>query len=195
MPLVSPRLPIHHRLHVDRCTEHVVDVVDAAIVLGTIILPRAEHGIAGHHELFAWILREVTLGVLFYDLLVFGDYFLQGLGVEIGIELRFLLFLLGIEDFIKDRFFDVEHDVAEHLDQAPVGVRGEAWIVAALGEGFDAIVVEAEVQNRVHHAGHGELRARAHTHEQRILARAQLLSLQRLQLSQRFVHLPIDVGR
>ena len=91
----------HHGLHVDRGAEHVVNVVDAAIVLGAIVLPGAEHGIARHDQLLVRVLREVLLGVLLDDLLVFGDDFLQRLGVEIGIELGFLLLLLAIEHFFE----------------------------------------------------------------------------------------------
>ena len=40
-----------HGLHVDRCAQPVVDVVDAAIGLGAIVLPAAEDGVAGLHQL------------------------------------------------------------------------------------------------------------------------------------------------
>ena len=40
-----------HGLHVDRGAEHVIDIVDAAIVLGAIVLPGAEHGVARHDQL------------------------------------------------------------------------------------------------------------------------------------------------
>ena len=36
-----------HGLHVDRCAQPVVDVVDAAIGLGAIVLPAPEDGVAG----------------------------------------------------------------------------------------------------------------------------------------------------
>ena len=62
-----------------------------------------------------------------------------------------------------------------------------------LRQRFHALVVQAEVQDGVHHAGHGELRARAHADQQRIVARAELLPLQLLQLRQRLVHLAVDV--
>ena len=71
-----------HGLHVDRGAQHVVNVVDAAIVLGAIVQPGAEHGVARHHQLLVRVLREVALGVLLHHLLVFGDDFLQRLGVD-----------------------------------------------------------------------------------------------------------------
>ena len=164
-------------------------------MLGPIVLPGAEHGIAGHHELFARILRKVALGMLLDDLFIFNDYFLQRLRVEIGVELGLLLFLLGVEHFIERRFFDVEHNIAEHLDQPPVGVGRKPWIVAAFGQSFRALVVQSQIENRVHHAGHGKFRARAHADQQGVLASAQLLPLQSFQLGQRLVHLPVDFFR
>jgi hypothetical protein len=109
--------------------------------------------------------------------------------------LVFLLFLLGVEDFFKHRFLDVEHDVAEHLNQAAIGVVGEARIVGALGQRLDALIVQAEVEDGVHHAGHGKLRARAHADQQRVLALAELLALQSFELGQRFFHLAVDFFR
>ena len=188
-------IAVHHRLHVDGRAQHVVDVVDAAIVLGAVVLPGAEHGVSRHHELLVRILREVALGVLLYDLLVFGNDFLQSLGVEIGVELGLLLFLLGIEHFLERRLLYIEHDIAKHLNQPAVGVGRKARIVAALGQRFHALIVQAEIENRIHHARHGKLRAGAHAHQQRILARAQFLALQRFQLRQRFIHLPVDFAR
>ena len=127
------QVAVDHRLHVDRGAEHVVgNIVDAAIVLGAVVLPGAEHGVARHDQLLVRILREVALGVLFDDLLVFLDDFLQRLGVEFGVELYLPLLLLAVEDFFELGLFDLEHDVAEHLNQPAVGVIGKARIVLRL---------------------------------------------------------------
>ena len=149
----------HHRLHINRCAEIVRDVVDAAIMLRPIVLPRAKYGVTRHHKLFFGILREVALGVLLDDLLVLFDDFLQRLGVKVGIELRLLLLFLAVENVLKLGFIDVEHDVAEHLDQSAVGVVRKPRIVRQPGQCLHALVVQPEVQDRIHHARHGKLRA------------------------------------
>ncbi len=90
-------------------------------------------------------------------------------------------------------FANIQHDVAEHLDQAAIGVVGKAGIVAAPGQRFDGLVIEAQVENGVHHAGHGELGAGADGDQQGIFARAQLLPLELLQPRQSGVHLGVDL--
>ena len=130
-----------------------------------------------------------------HHLLVLGDDFLQRLGVEIGIELGFLLFLLAVENFLERVLGDVEHHAAEHLDQPAIGIVSEARIVAALGQAFDRLVIQAEVEDGVHHARHGELCARAHADQQRIVGAAELLPLQLFQVLERFVHLAVDFRR
>ncbi len=59
---------------------------------------------------------------------------------------------------------------------------------------LDALIVEAEVENGVHHAGHGELCAGADGDEQGIFAGAELLALQSFKLCKSGVHFLVDVG-
>ncbi len=184
-----------HGLDVNGGSQPVVDVVDAAVVPGAVIVPTAEDGIARHHQLFARLLREVDLGELLNHLLVLGDHFLQRLGVQLGVELDLLLLLLVVEDFLEVRLLDFQHHVAEHLDEAAIGVVGEARVVGPPRQGFHRFIVQAEVEDGVHHAGHGELGAGAHRNQQRIFARAQLLPLQLLQTHQRLVHLAVNCRR
>ena len=100
---------------------------------------------------------------------------------------------MRVEDVLELLLGNIEDDVAEHLDQAAIGVVGKARIAAALGQGFDGLVVEAEVEDGVHHAGHGELCAGADGDEQRILAGAELLALQLFQPREGGMHLDVDL--
>ena len=49
-----------------------------------------------------------------------------------------------------------EHDVAVHLDEAAIGSPGRSAVVRAARARPDDRVVEAEVEDRVHHARHGD---------------------------------------
>ncbi len=80
-----------HGLHVDGGAEPVVDVVDAAIGLGALVLPAAEDGVARLHELIQRILREILAGLLLDQLLVLGDDLLERVGLELVVELDLLL--------------------------------------------------------------------------------------------------------
>ena len=184
-----------HRLHVHRRAQIVRDVVNAAIVLGAIVLPGTEYCVARHDQLLVRILRKVALGVFLHDLLVFRDHFFQRFGIEVGIELRLFLLLLGVEDFVERRFRNLQHHVAEHLNQTAVGIVGKARVIAALRERFDALIVQAEIENRIHHARHGKLRARADAYQQRILALAEFLTLQLLEMGQRLFHFAVNLFR
>ena len=68
------------------------------------------------------------------------------------------------------------HDVAEHLHEAAVGVPGEALVAGRLREPLDRVVVQAEVEDGVHHARHRLAGAGAHRHEQRVLRVAEALA-------------------
>jgi hypothetical protein len=49
---------------------------------------------------------------------------------------------------------DAVDDLAEHLQQPPVGVEREPAVAGARRETLDRLVVQAEVEDRVHHPGH-----------------------------------------
>ena len=62
-----------------------------------------------------------------------------------------------------------EDHAAEHLDQPTVGVRDEVGVTGQASKPPGGVVVQAEVQDRVHHPGHGETGAGAAGDEQRAL--------------------------
>ncbi len=77
-------------------------------------------------------------------------------------------------------------------NEAAVGVVGEARVAGLGGETFGGGVVETEVENRVHHAGHGELRAGAHAQQERVGGVAEFLALQGFQFLEGFPDLIVD---
>ena len=78
---------------------------------------------------------------------------------------------------------DAENDVGEHLDEAAVGVPCESWIAGLLGEAQDGSVVQSQVQDGVHHAGHRERRAGTNRDQKRIGIVTEALT-----------HAPLEVG-
>ena len=96
---------------------------------------------------------------------------------------------------LEPRAVDVEHDAAVHRDEAAVRVVGEALVVGARGQALDALVVEPEVEDGVHHPGHRELGARAHADEQRIGGIAEAAAHRLLQLGDVGGDLVVEAGR
>ena len=114
---------------------------------------------------------------LLVDLLVALDDFLQAVGVEIGVELRRRWSFFTARQLVLEVVVVDAHDgVAEHVDQPAIAVVGEALVAGELGQALDDLVVQADVQHRVHHARHRHLRARAGGDEQRVLRVAELLA-------------------
>jgi hypothetical protein len=56
---------------------------------------------------------------------------------------------------------DAHDRVAEHVDQPAIAVVGEALVAGEIRQALHDAIVHADVEDRIHHAGHGELRARS----------------------------------
>ena len=95
----------------------------------------------------------------------------------------------------EDLAVDVEHRLAEHLQQPPVGVPGEPLVAADLGQALDAGVVQPDVEHRLHHPGHREHRPGTDAHQQRVVPVAQPPAEVVLQLTQRHRHLHPQLAR
>jgi hypothetical protein len=86
-------------------------------------------------------------------------------------------------------------DVAEHLDQPPVGVPREPLVVGGASEPVHGGVVEPHVEDRVEHPGHRVAGAAAHRHQQRIFVVAEPFPRGLLQPLQSRRHLLVQALR
>ena len=175
-----------HALHVDRRAPLVRDVVFAAVDIGALVVPRAEDRADRAHELLAGIIGESFPGALFDQGLEAFDHLLQRLGVERGVaNVRILREKFGFE-FFNDRLkrlvllartlLHTHDDVAIHLDETAVAVVGETLVVGQTRQTLHRGVVEAEVEDGVHHARHGIAGAGTHGDEQRVLHAAEFFA-------------------
>ncbi len=157
-----------HRLNGDRCAPFVRNVVQAAIGIGPRIIPRTENRLHGADQLDFRILRErfaFELGVFFQ--IVFDELF-QIVGIEIGVVRRAFFVFRRFQNVFEVVFVDFHDDIGEHLDEATIRVVSKTRIVGQFREAFDGDVIQAEVQNRVHHSGHRNACAGANGNEERI---------------------------
>jgi hypothetical protein len=98
-------------------------------------------------------------------------------GAQLGIEAEAIILLGDLQRFLEAAVIEPEHDVRIHLDEAAIAVPGEAIIARGGGEADHRRVVEAEVEDGVHHARHRHARAGADRDEQRIGGVAELLAV------------------
>ena len=183
---VITHVPEDHRLDIHTSTEVISDLVDAPIVTGTSTIPGAEHSGDRRTKLLLGILREIDPSISLDDLLEgLGNLNQLGSG-EIGV-LTLAMTLRLIQHMLKALTFNAEHNLPEELDKTSVGICGKARILCQQGHSIPRSCVEAQVQYRVHHARHRELRTRAYRHEEwvggitKCFARLRLNILQRLQ--------------
>ncbi len=184
-----------HRADVHRRAEIVRDVGGVAIVDGAASVPAAEDRLGGEPDLLARVLRKGTSRLALDDLLEPGGNPPPVVGSEVGVA-RDPGALPGLRQHLLERFVgDLHHHRAEHLHQPAVAVEGEARIAGETLESRRDLVVEADVEHRVHHAGHREARSRAAGDEQRIRDVAEALAGHLLEAREGREHLvPEAVG-
>ncbi len=178
--------------------DHDLDVHGRAEIVGNLVLlavedcarrvPGAEDCLLCKAELQVRIGREdslaalCNLGVLLCvdvvgeDLLEGCDEVLEIVCVELGVELDTLFGLLGVDGILEELAIHAHDDVREHLDETTIGVPCEARVLGLLDEALDGVIVETEVQDRVHHARHRERCTGTDGDKQRILLVAELLA-------------------
>ena len=183
-----------HGLDVDSSAPVGGNIVHAAVVDRAGVVPGAENGLDGAHQLHLRILREFLAQLVLVFSLELLSQFLEIIGVEFGVELHALLFLHLVDQLLKILLADLHDDIGIHLDEAAIGVICEAGIVGLLGEGDDDLVVQAKVQNGVHHAGHGSACAGTDGDKQRVVQITELLASHFLEFFDVLHDLGLDLG-
>ena len=182
----------HHRADVDRGSEVVGDALATAVEARALRVPRAEHGFDGQVELLARILGEVFAGFVLDDLLELLDEVLEVVGRHVEVARVALVRLKLVEDVGELVAVDVLDRLAEHLNETAVGVPGETLVAGLRGQALDRFVVEADVEDRLHHSGHGELRAGTDRDEQGIVLVAEALAHLLLDVAQVGRHFDVE---
>ena len=110
------------------------------------------------------------------DLKELAGQLLEILGGELDVQLDALLFLHLVNENFEVLLADFHDDIGVHLDEAAIAVPGPAGIAGLLCQNLDDLLVQAQVQDGVHHAGHGGAGTGTHGNQQRILQIAELLA-------------------
>ena len=144
----------HHRLDVHRGAPGGGDVVQTAIGCGTGVHPAVEDSANGAPQLVVRVLRKLFAALVTDDLLVGANKGLEIVAGQAGIFEHPATQLLLFQRILKQAVIDLHHHIRIHLDEAAVAVIGETLVVRARGEARHGHIVQAEIENRVHHAGH-----------------------------------------
>ena len=174
-----------HRDDVDRRAQVVADLLVLAIVVGALAEPRREDGLDRQVELVERVARELAAGLGLDDRLELLADVLEGGRVEVGVLLGAVDRLGVVEGLVELLGVDAHHDPAEHLDEPAIGVPAEALVRGQGDQAVQGVLVEAEVEDRVHHPGHRELGARADRDEERVGRVAEALAGQALDVLDR----------
>lgn len=192
---VGAQVAEDHRADVDGRAEVAGDALLAAVELGPVGVPRVEDRVYGQVHLLAGVLREHASGLGLDDLLELLDELLEVGRGEVGVDRDLLRFLGRLQRLLEEVAVDPEDGLAEHLDEAAVGVPGEALVAGLGGETGHRGVGEADVQDRVHHARHGELGAGADGDQQRVVGLPEPLAHALFQRLEVRTHLVAQRGR
>ena len=165
----------------------------APIEFGAVVHPAGEHGADGAPQLVLRLLGERPAELALHLGLVLADHGLPVIGRKRGVDRDAERVLLVVQDLLEHVVVDAQDHVRIHLDEAPVAVEGETTVAGQARQAFDGLIIEAEVQHRVHHPRQRGLGARAHGDQQRIARIAEALAGQTLDLGEGGLHLTVEV--
>ena len=182
-----------HGLHVDSRAPGVGDIVVAAVHVCARVVPGAEHSLDGTHQLLLRVGREVLAQLRLVLSLELVCELLEVRSGEIHVLGHAAILLHLVDELLKILLADFHNDVGVHLDKSSVAVPSPTRIVGLLCQDLDHVLVEAEVQDGVHHARHRSSCARANRDEKRILVVTELLAGDLLHLHDVVVNLRLDL--
>ena len=190
-----PEIAEDHGHHGHRGAPVVGQPVDAPVVHRLLGPPGLEDRVDRQPELLVRVLREGPARLVLHDLLELRDQLPQGRGREIGIRLGVGAGLRGVQPRVEGVAVDGEHHVPEERHEAAVAVPREALVPGPGREPLHRLVVEAQVEDRVHHPGHRGARPRPDRHQQRPRRVTQAAARGGLEAGQMSHHLPPEPRR
>ena len=156
---VVPHVSEYHGLNVDRRAPIGGNAVQAPVRDGAVVHPRTENGGDGPPKLILGVLGEGRAGHVLGLGQVVLDQGLEVIGPEIVVQVGPAVGLQVFQQVLEVVVINAHHHVAVHLDETAVAVVGEPFVAAVRGQSFDAIVIEAEVEDGIHHPRHRGPRA------------------------------------
>ena len=179
-----------HGLDVDGSAPGIGNVVLTTVNVGAGVVPGAEHGLDGAHQLLLGVGGEIHAQLALILGLELGSQLLQVVRIQLHVLGHALALLHPVDEGFKILLAHFHDHVGVHLDEPAVAVPRPAGIAGLGGHDIHHVLVQAQVQDGIHHAGHGGPGAGTDGNQQRVLVIAELLAGNLLQL----VHVGHDLG-
>ena len=173
---VVAEVSVDHGDDVDGGAEAVGDVMKLPVGHRAGVAPALEDGEDGVLQLIPGVGREGESGLLLEDLFELGDNGFEILCGNFIVEREAEPLFRMRQDFFERLAVDAVHHVAVHLDKTAVAVERETAVGGGFRKRFDGLVVQAEIEDGVHHAGHGDGRAGTDRDKKRIASCAECFS-------------------
>ncbi len=183
----------NHHLYVDSCTPVGGNVILATVVDRSFVVPGTEHSFDGFHHLGSGVCREIFSQFCTIEFLEPGNQFLHVFCIQFQIILFALFGFYFINDFFKALFGKAFDNIGKHLDKPAVAVIGKAFIAGFFGDGGSHYIIDAQIQNGIHHARHGSAGSGSYRNKQRVFPVAEFLSGFFFQHAQVFFNLSPDL--
>src|SRR5262249_30907089 len=149
-----PNVSEDHALYIHCCTQIMWDLVEVAIVNSTLIIPRRENCLNCLAQLLIDIGGEGLAGLVLGNLLELSYNLLEALSRNLGVSFNPSLLFVTIQHFLEVVRIGIEDNLAEHLDEAAISIIGKALITSESNKTLYRLVVDAQVQDGVHHTRH-----------------------------------------
>ena len=140
------------------------------------VVPATKHRLHRAEKLLPRVVRRGSSGRLPGDVLEVGGHCLQLLCRKLVVQLHASAGFVSCQallEWLRGHFL---HHFGVYLDEAAIGVPRRSPVAHHRAQPLDDFVVDAQIEDGVHHAGHGNAGAGAHRHQQRIGGRAKLVA-------------------
>ncbi len=191
---LSTHIAEDHGLNIYRGTPVPGDLVELPVGNRPRSIPGFKDRSDGPPELFFRVLGEFFAGLLLYNCFEFRDQVAPVFCRELKVQLHSLLLFSLRDPLLHLVPADSQHHVAVHLDETAVGVVSKTGIAGFLDQPFDRFIIDPQVQDGVHHPGHGDPGAGADGKEQGILRIAEFRPHDFLHLGQSLLDLFAQSG-
>ena len=152
----------NHGADVHRSPQRVRNPFAATVNRSPLRIPRTEDCLHCHIHLGTRILREITAGLFFNNLLELCRQILQVFGRQIHVSAGANFFFHGIQGISKQVAIDTQNGLTKHLHQAAIRVPSKTLRSRHFRQSGYRTVIQPHVEDGFHHARHRELRTRTY---------------------------------